>query len=81
MMRAARPAYGASSLGMGAAAALFVVVLAMLAGLTTGCGSADETGETTPPAPLFSGRTLSGQDVSLDMYRSKPLVLAFMASW
>jgi hypothetical protein len=76
-----RPARRMSALGMGAATAMFLVLLAMSAGFATGCGSADETGKTTPPAPLFSGKTLSGQDVSLDMYRSKPLVLAFMASW
>ena len=32
-------------------------------------------------APDFEGETLTGDRVSLSMYRGKPLVLAFMASW
>jgi len=32
-------------------------------------------------APLISGLTLSGQEVSLEQYRGKPLLLHFWASW
>jgi cytochrome c biogenesis protein CcmG, thiol:disulfide interchange protein DsbE len=45
-----------------------------------GCGSSTAANE-GKPAPDFSGTTLDGQSVSLGMYRGKPLVLAFMASW
>jgi hypothetical protein len=58
-----------------------VLVLAFMAGLVAGCGSSVAGGDDSSPAPAFSGKTLDGLDVSLDMYRGKPLVLAFMASW
>jgi hypothetical protein len=56
-----------------------LALLVLLPLVTAGCGGgvvkADEL------APAFSGKTLSGQAVSSTLYRGKPLVLAFMASW
>ena len=37
----------------------------------------------SPPdkAPEFTLKNLEGRDVSLDMYRGKPLILYFWATW
>jgi cytochrome c biogenesis protein CcmG, thiol:disulfide interchange protein DsbE len=60
--------------------AVLVLLLAMVIAFAAGCGSSTVVGK-GKPAPDFSGTTLDGQSVSLSMYRGKPLVLAFMASW
>lgn len=69
-------------------AMLLLVAAALLS--ASGCGSATTatsgaTVTATPgerrPAPSFSGTTWAGQQVSLDAYAGKPLVLAFWASW
>jgi mevalonate kinase len=67
--------------GLTASAALVVVALLAMSVFFGGCGSSSESGVATPAAPVFSGKTLAGDDVSLTMYRGKPLVLVFMASW
>ena len=56
------------------------LLLAMLLAFAAGCGSSTGADKGSP-APDFSGTTLDGQRVSLSMYRGKPLVLAFTASW
>ena len=60
--------------------AILALLLAVVVAFAAGCGS-PAAGKTGSPAPDFSGTTLDGQTVSLSMYRGKPLVLAFMASW
>ena len=60
--------------------AVLALLFAMVIAFTAGCGSSTVVGK-GKPAPDFSGTTLDGQSVSLSMYRGKPLVLAFMASW
>ena len=60
--------------------AVLALLLTMVIAFAAGCGSSTVAGKGTP-APDFSGTTLDGQSVSLSMYRGKPLVLAFMASW
>jgi hypothetical protein len=60
--------------------AVATLLLAMVIAFAAGCGSSAGTDKGSP-APDFSGTTLAGESVSLSMYRGKPLVLAFMASW
>lgn len=60
--------------------AVLALLLAMVVAFAAGCGSSTGAAKGSP-APDFSGVTLDGQSVSLSMYRGKPLVLAFMASW
>jgi cytochrome oxidase Cu insertion factor (SCO1/SenC/PrrC family) len=72
-------------------------LLVLIAGLTlfvgvvsaAGCGSDDPPGgpaATADPgsgvaASGFSGTTLDGEDVSLESFAGRPLVLVFWASW
>jgi cytochrome oxidase Cu insertion factor (SCO1/SenC/PrrC family) len=60
--------------------AVLALLLAVVVAFATGCGSS-AAAKNGSQAPDFSGTTLDGQTVSLSMYRGKPLVLAFMASW
>jgi hypothetical protein len=46
--------------------------------LLSSCGS--ESGSGDVGAPQFSGVTLDGSIVTLDQYRGKPLLLAYMTS-
>jgi len=57
-----------------------MIILLLMAALVgaAGCGGGSE-GSTT--APSFSGTTRDGQQVSLESYRGKPLLLVFWASW
>jgi hypothetical protein len=50
----------------------------LVALVVAGCGS---TGGSGGSAPDFQVTTFAGDQVSLSLYRGKPLVLAFMASW
>lgn len=63
-------------------AAVVGTLLVLATVLAVGCGGLDAGGSASvKTAPDFSGVTLEGTQVSLSEYRSKPLVLAFMASW
>ena len=58
-------------------------VLLLVAFLVAGCGlfGGDSGGSSGDSAPDFQVTTLAGDQASLSLYRGKPLVLAFMASW
>ncbi len=60
------------------ALAVLLVLLFVLAAIS-GCGTAN--GSSGGSAAAFSGMTMGGQQVSLDSYKGKPLVLVFWASW
>ena len=60
-----------------ALAALLVLLVVLTA--VTGCGGAN--GSSGGSASAFSGMTMGGQQVSLDSYKGRPLVLVFWASW
>lgn len=74
---------GVGSMKRGHAAAVFPALLLMgsmllVALLISGCGSAAESDAVPTTEPESQFVTF---DVSLNEYRGKPLVLAFMASW
>lgn len=73
------PRHGRATAPLPAAAGLVLFLVALLL-LAVGCGDAGPQ-EAGPQAPGFRGVTLEAEEVSLDTYRGKPLVLAFMASW
>jgi hypothetical protein len=60
-------------------------VLVLVAFLVACCGlsgaSAAGAAGSGDTAPDFQVTTLAGDQASLSLYRGKPLVLAFMASW
>jgi len=60
-------------------AAVLGALLVISAAVLGGCS--ESSSGTANTAPAFSGVTLDGTQVSMDQYRGKPLVLAFMASW
>jgi cytochrome oxidase Cu insertion factor (SCO1/SenC/PrrC family) len=75
-----------------AAAAVVLSVLLVLSVVISACGSGGSASDPTASGvasgeraaegsdlvPSFSGRTLDGQQVSLEQYRGKPLILVFM---
>jgi hypothetical protein len=53
----------------------------LVALVVAGCGLTGGPGGSGHSAPDFQVTTLAGDQASLSLYRGKPLVLAFMASW
>ncbi len=66
-------------------AALGGVAVILAALLVAGCGpsggSGGGSGGSGDSAPDFQVTTFAGEQVSLSLFRGRPLVLAFMASW
>ena len=60
-------------------AAVLGALLVISAAVLGGCSASSDGAANL--APDFSGVALDGTQVSMDEYRGKPLVLAFMASW
>ncbi len=51
------------------------------AGTQEGAASSDGAVSALRAAPTFSGITFEGKPVSLEVYRGRPLLLIFWASW
>ncbi len=83
-MSVARRSAVATLAGMALSGAVILVLSMVLVagcGSSTGGSSGAGSSGSSDSAPDFEVTTLAGDQASLGIYRGKPLVLAFMASW
>lgn len=66
---------------MNLAAAVRVLALAAVAAATSACQSAASWMQNGMPAPELSGRTVTGEEVSLAAHRGKVATVIFFADW